>query len=127
MRAANGSNPTIGSCSFSGNTAVADGGGLYNENSSPMIANSIFWGNSDSGGLDESGQIATSGGDAIVTYSNVQGGWSGSGGAGNINADPLFADADGTDDTVGTEDDDLRLWRGRPVSMRAVRPSFLRA
>ncbi len=35
-------------------------------------------------------------------------------GGGNIYADPLFVDPDGADDTVGTEDDDLRLSAGSP-------------
>lgn len=30
-------------------------------------------------------------------------------GSGNIDSAPLFVDADGADDTVGTEDDDLHL------------------
>ena len=33
---------------------------------------------------------------------------------GNIDADPLFVDADGPDDIPGTEDDDLRLSAGSP-------------
>jgi hypothetical protein len=41
----------------------------------------------------------------------VQGGW---GGTGNKNADPLFVDADGPDNIVGTEDDNLRLSAGSP-------------
>ncbi len=32
----------------------------------------------------------------------------------NIDADPLFVDADGADDVVGTDDDDLRLSAGSP-------------
>jgi len=35
-------------------------------------------------------------------------------GEGNINTDPLFVDADGDDNIVGTEDDDLRLFEGSP-------------
>jgi hypothetical protein len=42
-----------------------------------------------------------------VTYSDVQGGWSGTG---NINSDPKFFDDDGDDGNVGTPDDNLRLW-----------------
>jgi hypothetical protein len=38
------------------------------------------------------------------------GGWTGAlGAAGNIGDDPLFVDADGPDDIVGTDDDNLRL------------------
>ncbi|UCG50122.1 MAG: right-handed parallel beta-helix repeat-containing protein, partial [Phycisphaerales bacterium] len=39
-------------------------------------------------------------------YSDVQGGWSGEG---NLDADPLFMNADGPDGVAGTEDDDLSL------------------
>jgi uncharacterized repeat protein (TIGR01451 family) len=37
-------------------------------------------------------------------------------GMGNINGDPLFVDPDGTDGTVGTEDDDLRLGAMSPAA-----------
>jgi len=48
---------------------------------------------------------------AIVTYSDVQGGYPGTG---NIDADPMFHDTDGPDDTLGTEDDNLRLLPDSP-------------
>ena len=35
-------------------------------------------------------------------------------GTGNIDADPLFVDADGVDNIVGTADDNLRLSTGSP-------------
>ncbi|MHC4572904.1 MAG: hypothetical protein ACYS76_02035 [Planctomycetota bacterium] len=90
--------PTVTNCTFSGNSA-AIGGGMYNSTSSPTVTNCIFW----------ASQIFP--GDINVMYSNVQGGYSGTG---NINADPLFVDADGPDDTYGTPDDDLRLQPGSP-------------
>jgi len=46
-----------------------------------------------------------------VTCSNVQGG---APGAGNIDADPCFVDADGPDNIHGTADDNLRLSSGSP-------------
>ncbi|MBN2271399.1 MAG: right-handed parallel beta-helix repeat-containing protein, partial [Sedimentisphaerales bacterium] len=46
-----------------------------------------------------------------VNNCNVKGGFAG---AGNIDADPLFADADGPDGSFGTLDDDLRLLPGSP-------------
>lgn len=58
--------------------------------------------------MGESGQIHVSDGFPVVNHSDVQGGWTGTG-VFNINADPLFVDADGADNTVGTDDDDLRL------------------
>ena len=45
-------------------------------------------------------------GELLIRNSCVEG-WSG--GVGNINADPLFVDADGPDNLVGTADDNLRL------------------
>ncbi|NLL37166.1 MAG: right-handed parallel beta-helix repeat-containing protein [Fretibacterium sp.] len=40
----NSSGPTVANCTFSGNTAIA-GGGMYNWDSSPTVANTILWGN----------------------------------------------------------------------------------
>jgi len=81
---------------------------------SPTITNCIFWGNSDNGGMDESAQIHKSTGTPVVNYSDIQG--LGAGGffdsganTNNIGDDPLFVDADGADNTVGTVDDDLHL------------------
>jgi hypothetical protein len=104
--------PTIVNCTFSSNTANL-GGGLFNDSSSPATHNSIFWNNSDSGGMDESAQMHTISGTPTINYSNVMAGWTGSG-SNNINADPLFVDADGDDNTVGTLDDNLRLQPASP-------------
>ena len=51
-----------------------------------------------------------------VSFSDVQGGLPANtvDGGGNIDADPLFVDADGPDNTAGTEDDNLRLSGGSP-------------
>ncbi|MHC4545970.1 MAG: choice-of-anchor Q domain-containing protein [Planctomycetota bacterium] len=84
----NGCSPTVTNCTFSGNTASTAGGGMYNyTNSSPTVTNCILWGNTPD-------EIFNSGGSATVTYSDVEGGW---GGTGNIDADPCFVDADGSD------------------------------
>ena len=97
------SSPTVTNCTFSGNS----GGGMYNynENSNPTVTNSILWGNTPGEIADVGGAVTT------VTYSDVQGGFPGTG---NIDADPLFVDADGPDDIPGTDDDDLRLQPGSP-------------
>jgi len=68
------------------------------------VTSSIIWGNS-------SQQIVDDYNNCVVTYSNVQGGWPGDR---NIDADPCFADADGPDNVIGTEDDNLRLAPGSP-------------
>ena len=114
-------------CKFTGNTTPNLGGGMFNttksfpelanvtffENSSehggamfntgtcsPVITNCILWGNiANSSGNEISNQT---GADPVVTYSNIQGGYTG---AGNIDSDPLFSDAG-----VG----DLHLSAGSP-------------
>ncbi len=82
-----GSSPTLTNVTLSGNNA-SSGGGMYNNTpdqyagaSSPVIRNSIFWG-------DVGGEIAGPG--ATVTNSDVQQASGVYVGAGNINADPLF-------------------------------------
>ena len=52
----------------------------------PIMTNCILWGNSTPKILDEEGAETT------ITFSNVEGGWTGSGGN-NIDVDPLFVDA----------------------------------
>jgi len=97
---------TLTNCTFSGNSADRDGGGMYSNGyyPHPTVTNCILWGNTDSGGHDESAQIS---GSAGVSYTCIEG-WSGSG-TGNIGRDPLFVDPDGPDDVIGTPDDDVRL------------------
>jgi hypothetical protein len=83
-----GSSPTIINCTFTGNSAVGsgNGGGIYNywSGTSAGVYNCILWGNSPN-------QIVLGSGTTItVRYSDVQGGWYGTG---NIDADPLFVDS----------------------------------
>lgn len=88
---------------------------MFNFNSSdPNLANCILWGNTDGGGSDESAQIHNSGSTPVVNYCCVQGWTGGLGGTGNIGGDSLLRDPDGPDNTVGTEDDNLRLSVGSP-------------
>jgi hypothetical protein len=111
------SSPVLTNCTFSGNSAVTDGGGMHgNVDSIPLVSNCIFWGNTDGGPQDESAQIYNDSDDSttVINYSCVQG-WTGSlGGTGNVGDDPLFYDADGPDNIVGTADDNLRLSVGSP-------------
>ena len=106
------SKPTLTNCTFSGNVASIAGGGVGNGQSgtAPVLTNCILWGNSDAGGTDESAQI--DGGTPFVFYSCLQG-WT-VGGIGNIGSDPSLVDADGADNNVGTDDDNLRLSAGSP-------------
>ncbi len=85
----NNSNPTVTNCTFSGNMVqlAVGGGGMGNFNdSNPTVTNCILWGNSP----DEFGGSST----PTVTFSDVQGGWPGTG---NIDADPSFIDPDNGD------------------------------
>ena len=112
------SNATMTNCTLSDNSAVALGGGVYCSGStaSVEVLNCILWGNSDSGGIDESAQIHIGVGPSVVVvdYSCIEGLSGGLGGTGNIGDDPWFVDADGLDDVVGTEDDDVHLLEGSP-------------
>jgi hypothetical protein len=110
------SSPMVANCTFNGNVAGVDGGGIWNQdNSNPILINSIFWDNSDSSGTGSSAQIHTVSGTPVVNYSIVQGGWSGAGGVGVLDVDPMFVDPLGPDGVVGTEDDNLRLMAGSPA------------
>jgi len=121
---------TMGSCVFSGNSANSHGGGMSETGNSTIVSNCTFASNSAGNGSavscdspgksdpstlqlsncilwDVGGEIWNDDGSSItITYSDVQGGW---GGTGNIDADPQFMDADGGDNIVGTEDDNLRV------------------
>ena len=74
------SSPRVLQCTIAANTAEK-GGGVYNiSRSYPAIINSILWGNGTS--ID-----TVLGGRPTVSYSLVQGGWTGTG---NLAADPQF-------------------------------------
>ena len=68
-------------------------------------------------GMVESAQIGMSGAYSEtldISYSCVQG-WTGDlGGVGNTGQDPLLVDADGADNTPGTQDDNLQVSPGSP-------------
>jgi len=108
------SSPTLTNVTFSGNSASANGGGMWNYTSNPTLTNVIMWGNTATNGQG----IYNSSSTPLISYSNIQNCGSSSGfwviacgtsGGGNIAGDPLFVDADGADNTLGTADDNLRL------------------
>lgn len=76
--------PVMTGNTLTDNWAFTAGGALYCSNASPAIANSIFWGDSATSGPE----IYVESGSPQITYSDVEGGW---GGTGNIDADPLLA------------------------------------
>jgi len=89
------SNPTVTNCTFSGNLAYSDGGGILNNGlSDTMVGNCILWGNVPD-------EIYVGTGTATVNYSDVQGGYPGTG---NIEGDPMFVEPGYRDDS-GTPSD----------------------
>ncbi|MHC4474862.1 MAG: right-handed parallel beta-helix repeat-containing protein [Planctomycetota bacterium] len=114
---------TFTNCTFSENSAAVDGGAycIFNNGGTADFNNCIFWGNTAN---NEGPQIAMKTSSIVtVDYSDIEGGvldiYKVAGAtlnydASNIDSDPLFVDADGADDAVGTEDDNLRLLAGSP-------------
>jgi predicted outer membrane repeat protein len=95
MHNSHNASPEIRNCTFSGNEAEM-GGGIYSgTNSSPTITNCIVWNNYAGIGTEELYNDGTS--TAIVTYSDVKGGWPGEGNIGlDLDLDnPLFVNGPG--------------------------------
>jgi predicted outer membrane repeat protein len=92
-------------CTFSRNLAYY-GDAIYGDDDTRLqLTNCILWGNNGGSGIGGTDFWP----DAY--YSCIQGGLNGEG---NIDADPLFVDANGPDGTAGTEDDNLRLSADSP-------------
>ena len=121
------SEPTLINCTFSRNSAAGNGGGIFVSSYTTTIINSILWGNTAEG-LGQQVRLENSA-TLSISHSDVEGGqnpaaasveldctlnW----GTGNMGEDPeddpLFVDADGPDDILGNEDDDLHLQLGSP-------------
>ena len=104
--------PMVTNCTFSGNLADGSGGGMYNDSSAPTLINCTFTANSAAhgagGGIfsgnissptitncilwgDLPDEIYSTESDPAVSYCDVQDGYPT--GEGNIDVDPLFADA----------------------------------
>ncbi len=85
------SSPIILSCTFTLNKAWGNTGGIYNCTSScPKIKNSIIYNQISGGSMYSADGLST----PEVSYSCIQGGWTGTG---NISADALFVNAAGGD------------------------------
>jgi predicted outer membrane repeat protein len=93
--------PDYTNCTFADNVATTTGGAIRNTGSSVCnVTNCILWDDTASGSPDEIANAAT----ITVTYSDVEGGYTGTG---NVNDDPLFLgsgndpyDLDGDSDAV---------------------------
>jgi predicted outer membrane repeat protein len=107
----------VDNCTFTGNDSWSEGGAIFvAANTVATIRNTIMWADAGSNGQEIAlgGTYPT----VDVAYSNVAGGEDGVyihdvgtilWGDGNLNVDPLFIDADGEDDLIGTPDDNVRL------------------
>ena len=82
-----GATPTLMNCVFKGNNEYAIVSLGYTTASYATLMNCILWN-------DIPSEIMNAGGTTTITYSDVQGGYSGTG---NINANPLFLNAAGGD------------------------------
>ncbi len=100
-----GCDPHLVNVTLSGNSAGNSGDSISSVGSSfPSASNSVLWGNTP----DQIYNDLTS---AIsLSYCDVAGGYDSC-----LDLDPLFIDADGADDILGTADDDLRLAADSPL------------
>ncbi len=113
-------NLAIEGCTFSRNTSTRST--IYLGSNAVTLTNCILWGNTPSNGYE----IIPGDGLLVIRYSDVQGGhaavetppgWSGTldWGPGNISREPLFFDADGSDNNPITwQDNDYHLSRDSP-------------
>lgn len=76
-------------CTLAGNAAArAEGGGVYVDSGDPIgIVNCVIWGNTSGAG---SSNVKNTGRKLTIDYSDVEGGFAGTG---NISADPRFVNA----------------------------------
>ena len=80
---------TARNSTFVANNATSLAGGVINTSGSSTFANCIMWANTGPGGTTVANQLTNSGGTTNVSYSIVQGGFTGTA---NLNANPLFVD-----------------------------------
>ncbi len=78
--------PALFNNTFQGNIAHVRGGGLLIGSCDPIVNNCILWDNTAP--TDPGIYLSTA--NPVITYSNIQGGYAGTG---NIDMDPLFVDA----------------------------------
>lgn len=87
--------PRVVNCTFTHNNGT-HGAAIHNHGGAvPVLINCVLWGN-----VPDEISLASDGSSIDISYSDIQGGYSGTG---NINSDPLFVDVD-----------DFRLGSGSP-------------
>ena len=79
---------------------------MYIDSGSPIVINCVLWGNTGDPQISKDDDSSET-----VIYSDVQGGYPGTG---NIDADPMFKDPNGPDNILGTADDNLQLAYNSP-------------
>jgi hypothetical protein len=123
----NGSSPALANVTVSGNIVAGGaggcslkGGGIYNDNSSPHIENSIIWGNV----ADSDPGIWNNSPTPVIAYSIVQGSggsgfWitsTGTDGGNNKDTDPLFVSPDPASSGSPKTGGNYRLQSGSPAT-----------
>jgi predicted outer membrane repeat protein len=116
----------IAHCTFAHNTATQNPAGLFSDSFDIAVDGSIFWENSVGASTSQTAQILHQSGfgPLNLNHSCVQGLTGSLGGQGNTGADPLFVDANGSDNVFGSEDDDLTLQIGSPLVDAATADSL---
>jgi hypothetical protein len=84
--------PTFVNCTMANNqSTIGYGRAIFDPDGRVTLKNCILWGNTTTRGVGYPDQISRgSGGATLASYSDIQGGWPGTG---NINADPQFVNA----------------------------------
>lgn len=111
-------NAVISFTTISGNYAGSRGGGLVVPDYATTAVNSVVWGNGDAEAVTTFDDICVSGGTFSVTYSDIKGGWQGTG---NFNLDPLFVEPAGSL-AAPTAAGDYHLRSGSPCVDQASTP-----
>jgi hypothetical protein len=83
---------TARNSTFVANSATSLAGCIINTGGISTVSNCILWGNTGPGGATVGNQLTNSGGSTTVTYTILQGGFTG---IGNLNTNPLFVDQAG--------------------------------
>ena len=103
----NDASPILTNVTITGNVATTYGGGMSSDSASPQVRNSIIFGNTADTG-ENNNNFIFNGANPTFSYSLVEDsedGWQGIGtdGGNNIDADPLFTDAEDGDFSLVTE------------------------
>jgi hypothetical protein len=116
--------PSIVNCTISQNRAAnggtvadANGAGIFCDNASASVINTIIWGNT-ANGMPNTIYLKNSG-SVSVSYSDIEGGWAGSG---NIDSDPQFVMPSYWDDAGTVEDVFDDVWMPGDFHLQATSP-----